>query len=372
MEVYRRGDEVAMSGGHGDFELAQWAKTVAPGECFEAPPALVSTVKGDLDSLCQSLVELQTRLAHPEPKHERDLPIIFNEWCSTWGKPTHDYVLRTADRLAETPVRYLVIDDGWAEKPEGADIQFNGYWKVDYNESIGVGCDGAESLGEGLRQHLVQVKAFFEKIRREVPGIVIENCASGGHRLEPGMVALTSMSSFSDAHETVEIPIIAANLHRLIPVHKNQVWAVLRVGDSYQRLCYSLAATFLGRMCVSGDVVQLPDEHFSLFKKAAAFYENAVPVLRDGRTRIFREMGASMRYPTGWQAVIRSKGQTSLVVTHSFEHGLDREVEIRLPGENRNRKVTQSFGGVEAVIRDGMLVLPPMPDFTGAAWLIGP
>ena len=29
-----------------------------------------------------------------------------------------------------------------------------GYIKVDYNENIGIGVDGAESLGEGLRQHL--------------------------------------------------------------------------------------------------------------------------------------------------------------------------------------------------------------------------
>jgi alpha-galactosidase len=45
---------------------------------------------------------------------------------------------------------------------------------------------------------------------------VIENCASGGHRLEPSFMGLTSMASFSDAHETRDIPVIAANLHRLI------------------------------------------------------------------------------------------------------------------------------------------------------------
>ena len=28
------------------------------------------------------------------------------------------------------------------------------YMKMDYNETIGLGCDGAESLGEGLRQNM--------------------------------------------------------------------------------------------------------------------------------------------------------------------------------------------------------------------------
>ncbi len=458
MEVYRRDDNVALSGGLGDFEQAQWAKEIAPGETFHAPTALLATTTGDIETLCQSLVALQSRIARPEPEQERDLPIIFNEWCSTWGKPTHDYAVRTADRLAQTPTKYLVIDDGWAEKPKGADIQFNGDWnvnedafsggiakttaairerglipgiwfefepctegteayrqtshqlhlhgkvlqvgnrhfwdfrdpwtfdyltrkvidllrdngfgylKVDYNESIGIGCDGAESLGEGLRQHLVKVKEFFEKIRREVPGIVIENCASGGHRLEPGMIGVTSMSSFSDAHETVEIPIIAANLHRLIPAHKNQVWAVLRPEDSPQRLRYSLAATFLGRMCISGDVVNLSEDRFTILKEAQEFYQSLVPVIRDGRSRITRAGGTSMRYPTGWQAVVRHTADTALVVLHAFDQPPSEPLRVALP--KGAWSLATAFSSATASIEGVTLVTPPPPPFTGAAWLL--
>ena len=38
-----------------------------------------------------------------------------------------------------------------------------GYVKIDYNESIGIGCDGAESLGEGLRQSIRGTQGFFGK-----------------------------------------------------------------------------------------------------------------------------------------------------------------------------------------------------------------
>ena len=61
------------------------------------------------------------------------------------------------------------------------------YLKVDYNGSIGYGCDGAESPGEGLRQQMQAVHRFFGMLRREYPELVIENCASGGHRLEPSL-----------------------------------------------------------------------------------------------------------------------------------------------------------------------------------------
>lgn len=75
------------------------------------------------------------------------------------------------------------------------------------------------------------VNDFFAEIKREIPEIVIENCAGGGHRLEPSMIALSAVSSFSDAHETVEIPYIAANLHRLMLPAQSLIWSVLHKED---------------------------------------------------------------------------------------------------------------------------------------------
>ena len=129
-----------------------------------------------------------------------------------------------------------------------------GYLKVDYNDNLGIGCDGAESLGEALRQNMQASIGFFKKIREEIPDIVIENCSSGGHRLEPSMQAVTSMASFSDAHEWQAIPVIAANVTRAILPAQSQIWAVLRAKDDEKRLYYSLSNTFLGRMCLSGDM----------------------------------------------------------------------------------------------------------------------
>lgn len=81
-----------------------------------------------------------------------------------------------------------------------------GYMKIDYNETIGIGCDGAESPGEALRKNMEATVLFIEKVKEEVPGIVLETVRSGGHRLEPKMMSVMSMASFSDAHECEEIP----------------------------------------------------------------------------------------------------------------------------------------------------------------------
>ena len=52
------------------------------------------------------------------------------------------------------------------------------YMKIDYNDTIGIGCDGAESPGEGLRRNMMETMDFLKEIKREVPGIILENCAS--------------------------------------------------------------------------------------------------------------------------------------------------------------------------------------------------
>jgi alpha-galactosidase len=338
------------------------------------------------------LLVAQRARASARPADEDALPVIFNEWCTSWGRPTHDSLSALADRLAGSGVRYLVIDDGWAERPgdafqqngdwrvnrrafpsglrattdairarglvpglwfefeainpgsdawhetahqlhrDGTPLQVGprrfwdfrdpwvhdflaehvlarlrdddfGYLKVDCNDSIGPGVDGSESPGENLRQHLAGVQRFFTRLRTELPGLVIENCSSGGHRLEPSMLALTAMSSFSDAHETPDIPLIAANLNRLVWSAQKQIWAVLRRDDSLQRLSYSLAATFLGRMCLSGDVAALDDTAWDFVREAIAFYREVAPIIRDGIFRRTRAGGDSYQHPTGHQVV---------------------------------------------------------------------
>ncbi len=120
-----------------------------------------------------------------------------------------------------------------------------GYIKIDYNDNLGIGCDGYESLGEGVRQQVLATQSFMGRIREEIPDIVIENCSSGGHRLEPSFLEISDMVSFSDAHESLEIPIVGgANVRRQVLPEQSQMWAVIRKDDSLQRIYYSMISTF--------------------------------------------------------------------------------------------------------------------------------
>lgn len=242
-----------------------------------------------------------------------------------------------------------------------------GYIKVDYNHNIGGGVDGAESGAEGLRQHLECAREFFVRMKREIPELIIENCASGGNRNEPTMMGVSAVSSFSDAHESVEIPYIAANLHNLLLPAQSAIWCVLHPEDDEDRLVYSLAATFLGRVCLSGDVPKLFDWQKSILKEAMDFYAKLENVICSGRTKIYGNRSSSMRYPCGVQAVCRKTEDEILVVYHAFEDDL-QDVAFTVPAGFR---VKESFHGEHISLCGDKISIKGMKPFTSGAVLLG-
>lgn len=439
MEAYRKGDYLAVSGGLADREFGHWFKVLRPGEHLEAPPAWLTVCSGDRDEACARLVAQQERRLPPSPHSERELSPLFNEFCTSWGDPDEELLLNLAERLADTPVRYLVIDVGWyADKgtswfsshgdwlagegrfPKGLastaeairarglipglwfewetcgrasncfgetanlltldgftitvdgrrflDLRQEevhayleervlrplrdngfGYVKFDYNETLGIGVDGAESPGEGLRQVVLATQQLYAGLTDSFPDGIIEVCSSGGHRLEPSLLQHVHMGSFSDAHETLELPIIAAALHRLIPVRQSQVWAVLRREADERRLLYVLASGFLGRICLSGDLVELSEMQWNLARRALSLYMQITPILREGRSYLFGPQIKIWRHPEGWQIILRvaADGQSALVVAHAFAGQWPDEVSVVLPHGNWGIKEVLAESGYE-------------------------
>ncbi len=452
MEITRGDDGVCLSGGQADREFGHWIKTVKRGESFKGHVAVLSVCKGSVDSICARLVEAQED-ALDVPESEEALPVIFNEYCTTWGNPSHANIEAILDVIDGKGIDYFVIDCGWFKKdgapwdismgdyipsktlfPHGigetarlirsrgmrAGIWFeietvgrlsdaynntdlllkrdgvtlttrnrrfwnmtdervikyldervinflkeNGfsYIKVDYNETIGIGCDDGDSLGEGLRRNMEGAQDYFKRMRAAIPDLVTENCASGGNRLEPSFMALSSMASFSDAHECVEIPLIAANLHRAVLPRQSQIWCVIRENDSKKRIAYSVAAAFLGRMCLSGDVINLTDDKWRVIEDGISFYKKAVPVIKRGFTHIYRENVTSYRHPEGYQALVRENDELILCVIHSFKNA-PKEISVKLTAD---AEVTDTYPrlGENARAENGTLTVSGIEDFVG-------
>ena len=418
IELFRYREPLTLLGGLADFDYGHWCKDILPNESFTSPKAVVA-VGDSLNKVCDMLVKAQNPTISAV---DADLPVIFNEYCTSWGNPTIENLRKTAKKLQGSGIRYLVMDSGWykeedknwwdtigdwkvSEKlfPEGLKpvndmiksyglipgIWFEmenvaplsqiygetehllsrggiplsvsghrfldmrdqwcvnyldekvikllkdsgyGYLKVDYNENIGVGCDGAESLGEGLRQYVLGSQNYFKRIHEKMPDLVIENCASGGHRLEPSTMELCSQASFSDAHECASIPIIAANVQRMIKPSQSQIWAVLRAKDDIHRVNYSLTAGFLGRLCLSGEIFDVPDENWEITLKAVEFYSEIAPIIKDGFTSTIECNVEDYNDPVGYQIVLREYEDKVLMIVHTFKNGANPPVDKYLDG----------------------------------------
>ena len=208
------------------------------------------------------------------------------------------------------------------------------YIKIDYNDTIGIGCDGAESPGEGLRACVEATKEFYRRIRQDVPGIAIEICSSGGHRLEPAFMELADYLSFSDAHEEKEIPVIAADLQKLVLPQKSQIWAVLRKNDDMKRIAYSVCAGMYGVLCISGDVSDMESEKWNFALRGIDFYKRVSPIIINGFSERFGPFQISNRELRDHQACVRyGKDGRALVIVHSYEHDGVQKICIPLRDE---------------------------------------
>ena len=136
MEFSRDGDCYSLSGGVADCEFGGWWKEIPAGASFLPPKAYISVSACGLWDVCQNITDMFHKYADLQPECEKELPILFNEWCTTWGKPTEKEILTLAERLKETPAKYLVIDAGWSkkEREDGDPQSGNGEWKPDQDK----------------------------------------------------------------------------------------------------------------------------------------------------------------------------------------------------------------------------------------------
>ncbi len=459
IELYREQRFFTLTGGLADYEFGHFRKTVEAHESFKSPIAYVAVGHGGVDAVSQRITALFSR--RYLENHTRDLPLYFNEFCTTWGVPSDENIRMILDKIDGLGFDYFVIDCGWY-KPDDAHwshscgdwipskalfpsgiqatvdairekgikpgiwfeaevcaefakafgrpellvhrdgvplttdvrrffdtrkpeviaymneritnfLKSHGfkYMKVDYNETIGVGCDNeksSHSLGEGLYDVIECSKEFYRSIKREMPDFTLEACSSGGHRIEPAILGIFDVASFSDAHEVNEVPIIAANLHRVMSPAQSQIWAVLHGTDSTKRLVWSLLSGCLGALCVSGDVYTLSDSQWDTVREGIAFYRAANPLNSVGVTEFFGSNIPKWRQPKGWQGVFRHDDEMAYVLVHSFEDA-PSSVEIPLGGAYEIVRSLSAFDKAPTV-NGSTLTVPITEDFEAVGVLL--
>jgi alpha-galactosidase len=143
--------------------------------------------------------------------HTHARGMAFGLWCEIEGlgvkaqlaKDHPDFVAtRKSERLGYVCFGNPAVQE-WAFQTLSRLIrEYACDWiKLDFNLDPGAGCDRADhghQPGDGLYAHYMGYYRTLERVRAAFPEVVLENCSSGGLRIDLGILRRTDMTFLSD------------------------------------------------------------------------------------------------------------------------------------------------------------------------------
>ena len=162
-EIRRKDDCLSLMLGLPDEDYGHWCKTLQPGESFEAPEAYLTVGEGGVDAVSQRLLSVQRE---NWLRREAELPVMFNEYCTTWGVPSHENMVKIADCLRGHGIDIMVMDAGWYAKGDGGWSDCGGDWEPNVERLFP---QGLKATADAIRSAGMKPGIWFEP----------ETCAPG-------------------------------------------------------------------------------------------------------------------------------------------------------------------------------------------------
>lgn len=157
-----------------------------------------------------------------------------------------------------------------------------GYLKTDYNIEPGIGTElRADSPGDGMLMHERSYLAWLEHLWERHPELVIENCSSGGLRMDYAMLSRCSIQSTSDQDDYLKYAVIAANAPTGVTPEQAAVWAYpmdhegeMPAEELKEETIFNMVNAMLLRIHQSGHLAGLDEERKHLVKEGIRVYKS--------------------------------------------------------------------------------------------------
>ena len=150
-----------------------------------------------------------------------------------------------------------------------------GYLKLDYNIEVAPGPNsGGRSPGAGLleanRAHLDWLDGVLDRH----PGLVLENCSSGGMRIDYALLSRFQLQSTSDQQDLLRYPPIAAAAPAAIAPEQAANWAYPQPSFTDDEIAFTLCGALLGRVHLSGHLDHMSREQRELVAEAVRVHKD--------------------------------------------------------------------------------------------------
>ncbi|MEU9288052.1 alpha-galactosidase [Streptomyces sp. NPDC048275] len=146
-----------------------------------------------------------------------------------------------------------------------------GYLKLDYNIT---------TSAPGLLDHSRAWLSWLAAVLDRHPGLVVENCGSGGMRMDGASLAVTQLQSTSDQQDPLRYPPIAASAPTVAPPEQGAVWAYPQPEFTDEEIGFTLGSALLGRVHLSGHLDRMTSRQLELVRDAVATYKGLRGELR--------------------------------------------------------------------------------------------
>jgi alpha-galactosidase len=149
-----------------------------------------------------------------------------------------------------------------------------GYIKMDYNVDGLEGTDYlADSPGQGLLEHNRALLTWLDEVLAKYPDLTIENCGSGGGRMEYAMLSHLQLQSSSDQEDYRLYPAIAVGESAAVLPEQLAIWSYpLAQGDA-DATSFNMVNAMLFRIHQSGHLAEMKPENFAQVKTGLGIYK---------------------------------------------------------------------------------------------------
>jgi alpha-galactosidase len=203
-----------------------------------------------------------------------------------------------------------------------------GYLKMDYNINAGPGTDSAsDSPGDGLLGHNRAYLDWIKRVFDRYPRLIIENCSSGGLRMDYAQLSLHSIQSVSDQTDYRLNAIIAAACASAVTPEQAAVWSYPLKGADEEETIFNMVSVLLLRIHQSGCLHEISSACLQLVKEGIAVYKRIRPDIPNGIP--FWPLGLP-RFGDGWAAFGLDCGRNGYLAVWRFD-GKSRSAPISLP-----------------------------------------
>ncbi|MDD3213916.1 MAG: alpha-galactosidase [Eubacteriales bacterium] len=158
-----------------------------------------------------------------------------------------------------------------------------GYIKMDYNINAGPGTDyQADNVGAGLLGHTRAYLKWLDGVLARYPDLIIENCGSGGMRMEYSLLSRLSIQSVSDQEDYRKMAALACNCATALTPEQAAIWSYPLPDGDEEETIFNMVNAMLLRIHQSGHLQKLSPARLALVQEGIACHKSICDRLKDG------------------------------------------------------------------------------------------